>query len=689
MPTALELLSDPALGLVREVRQPQLQMARSIEEVLTDGGVYLAEAPTATGKGYGYLTPAIARAGRRIVVATAKKQLQDQLKDKDIPAIAKAFGITEGALHTLTLGAEGEQFFLSRILKGKSNYACQLQARKHPIDATYNNWIAHSPFGDRADYPGAPPAWWPVATAEDCVGRACDHHNTCGFIKLKQEIKQTRVVVVNHHLLGSDMFYGLGKLVGGPYDILIVDEAHKFAEGIRSAFTLEAAENSIVGLEKALSNTTFALGQVQPLLATWQEMFNHLPNKHWQEMHLREAPVFPVGSEEAISSLQRLDGEIKGILTAYNIKGDPDDRDFWDEFAAALEDQPDPQTRSDLMTGAITRRKISALKKGINIMQGQPLEPDLDAAPGEITERSIRIMANTVIYGHADRRGVFRLGAAPVSVGGIAHNYLSSVKSVVLTSATLAVDGGFDNVADTLGVPVTKAEILPSTFNYAKQSFCFIPRDLPHAARNDAQYPALLQRRIDYCVELVKLSEGGAFILTTANDDLDAIATALMSRVSNPVFVQGHSKNPWHGDPPSVLQQYMAAKDAVLVGSKSFWEGVDVQGEKLRMVIVSKLPFPSPKDPLIIARTSRYPDSLEGWRHVSYVDMMIDLRQGIGRLIRSTTDRGMVAILDSRLWDKQYGGQVRRALQFPITGKMDDCRASLPRIVAYLRRLGV
>ena len=199
--------------------------------------------------------------------------------------------------------------------------------------------------------------------------------------------------------------------------------------------------------------------------------------------------------------------------------------------------------------------------------------------------------------------------------------------------------------------------------------------------RDDPEYQALVNKRIDYCVELVKLSQGGAFILTTANDELDAIGAALSQRLSNPVFVQGHARNPWHGDPQSVLQQFLAAKDGVLVGSKSFWEGVDVPGAPLRLVVVAKLPFPNPNDPFIVARTAR-----SDWHGVSYADMMTDLRQGIGRLIRSVNDRGAVAILDSRVWDKPYGARIRRQLMFPVTGKMEDCRYAIPKIVTFLKK---
>ena len=184
---------------------------------------------------------------------------------------------------------------------------------------------------------------------------------------------------------------------------------------------------------------------------------------------------------------------------------------------------------------------------------------------------------------------------------------------------------------------------------------------------------------------LPALAGGGAFILTTANDELDEYATALKAKFPGRVFVQGHAKNSWDGDPQAILERYRATPDSVLVGSKSFWEGVDVQGEALRLVIISKLPFPMVNDPIVKAR-----EKLAGasaFQQVQMVDMLTDLRQGVGRLIRSKTDRGVVAILDNRLWHKSYGRRVRSILQFPVTSDFAQCESYLPKLAAHFRRL--
>lgn len=684
MPTALELLRDPVHGLVREQRDPQLKMASTIDDVVKNGGIYVVEAPVGTGKTLAYLTPALMAAGKRIVVATAKKSLQDQIELKDLPSIANVLGIVEGRAHTLTTNATGQTCYLSRVVKGKSNYACRMLAEKHSPSAEYLDWLAESRFGDRADYPGAVPPWWNHASAEGCVGRACSRYENCGYIKLKQSVQQSRIVVVNHHLLGADVFCGHGTMVGGPYDVLIIDEAHKLADGVRKAFTYEVSEEAIADIVKRLSETPFAFTQHRALGAVWKDLFDELPNKHWRELHTRDVPVFPAHSESAVAALANLDNEMARLFKSYGISGHPSDADFWIGFAEALQDYDDAM-KGDLVEVATVRRQIDGMSRGINIMQGRACSPKEGEEEEEYLARNERLLANTVIYGNANSKG-FKLYAAPVQIGGIIGPYLEKAKAAVITSATLAVDGSFEHLDDTIGVRPSYTDILDSPFNYDRQGFAFIPRDVPVVKRESAEYGESVRRRIQYCVDLVNLSQGGAFILTTANDELDYITEALREQVQYPVFAQGHFKNPWDGDPQSVLRKFHATPNAVVVGSKSFWEGVDVPGEKLRLVILAKLPFPSPNDPYVKARTSRYADGYEGWMKVSYVDMMIDLRQGVGRLIRSKSDLGVVAVLDSRIWEKPYGRRIRHAIKFPITDKMDDCRKEIPRIVAALRR---
>lgn len=662
-------------------------MADSVQEMLDNGGVYVVEAPVGCGKTFAYLTPALLATGRRIVVATAKKALQDQIEEKDLPAIAELLGVTDRLPHALKEGPQGALSYLSQVVKGKSNYTCQVAAAKFNPPAQYYSWLAQSAYGDRADYPGGVPIWWGGATAEDCMGSSCEAYGKCGFIKLKQRVAQSRAVIANHHLLGADMYYGPGKMVGGAYDILIVDEAHKLIDGIRSAFTVTVAESTADDLIKKLASTPFTLTRARALAPVWAEMFSGLPASDANASMLCDTPVFDrKDADNVLTHLRALYNELYGLLALYC----PETRalSVMELIMAALQGQTDSDLRNDLNTVGSCLRLVENCADAIRVMQAVPVEQ----RPGESEEdweaRNARIRGNTAVSRRQDSRGNVQFTAAPIRVGPIARAYFSQIKTVILASATLAVDEEFEHyVNDVVGAPPAKTEILPSTFNYPKQGFAFIPRDTPVVNRFDPTYGLIMRKKIEYCEELINLSRGGAFILTTSNEELDILAQALKPRLPYPVFVQGHSNNPWDGDAQVVKTKFLAETDAVLIGAKSFWEGIDIPGERLRLVIITKLPFPYQSDPMILARTNMYGGSAKGWRHVSYVDMMIELRQGVGRLIRASTDRGVIALLDSRVWDKKYGAGVRAALKFPVTTSIEDCRRDVPRVVEYYRRL--
>lgn len=703
MKTTKDLLSDPAHGLVREARGPQLAMAASVEDVIKNGGAYFVEAPVATGKTFAYLLPALLEQGRRIVVATAKKGLQDQIVVKDLPALKEVLGADAPRVLNGQL--------LATALKGKGNYTCPITAESiiakngGADGAAYSSFLRKSLYGDRADYGDMPPRWWNVATAEDCSGKRCERYDECGFIRLKRNATQSKIVVINHHVLGAEMYFGLGKLVGGPYDTLIVDEAHKLVDGVRAAFTHRISEDSIQQLSDLLKRTSHQFPAVRRLLEPWERMFASAPNRHWAEANMREVPVFDQGAATvALEGLRAISLEldkVEKLYTSNEPDGEPDeepDEIFgerlmpenaieidMEEHAAGMQDM---KGRELALLGQ-AKRRVDGFLKGLSSAQGIVETYDFDAGDGDNAElRKQRILANTAVFATQDERGRFGINAAPVSLGGIMGRYLGQLKSVVLCSATLAIDGHFDHVESMTGVSPKKVEILPTAFNYDAMGFVYIPRDLPVLGRQHPEYQDVFKRRVDRAVRLCELSDGGAFILTTANDELDMFADALKRKFGNRVFAQGHRKNPWDGDAPTALAKFRDTKNAILVGSKSFWEGVDVPGGALRLVIMAKLPFPQFNDPIIKARERLAGDS--AFRDVQLVDMLIDLRQGVGRLIRTKDDRGCVAILDSRVWDKQYGGAVRRSLPWSnglVTSDMAVPERYLPKFAAHFKRM--
>jgi ATP-dependent DNA helicase DinG len=682
MRDAMTLLSDPAQGLVREIRPSQIRMAGHVAQVLEQGGMAYIEAGVATGKTFAYLVPSLLAAGRRIVVATAKKQLQDQIIGKDLPAISEVLGQD---LRAALVDTEGRPQIVATSRKGNGNYACRVLAQERNPGQGYARFLSSSRHGDRADYEGAAPQWWPEASAEDCVGRRCPQAADCGFVRMKREMAKSKIVVVNHHVLGVEMRFGLGKLVGGPYDVLIVDEAHKLADGIRGAFTTRMSRRIVEQVSEQLNGTFSTFPQAAALVRTWGVLFERLPNSHWREPHLREVPVFGENDGAMDSVFEALEDtwdEIDGTLERFGL-GENQDSD------ADIADYS-PDLQKDLSVMIRSRRRVDDLKRGLQLAQGR-----IPRRKGEEDEayeqRRTRLLGATAIYGSNEERFGFQLYCAPVRLDGIMKGFLDQIKTKVLTSATLAVNGTFAHLEEMTGVRPEITDILASPFDYDAQGFVYVPKDtaqVPRAGKNAPEadnqpYLDALQLRVDRAVRLIELSDGGAFVLTTANEELDAFARALKVRFPGRTFAQGHRGNEWDGDPPAALERFLSIQNSILVGSKSFWEGVDVAGGALRLVIVAKLPFPQVNDPIVKAREKL---SQNPFSEVQMADMLIDLRQGVGRLIRSKGDRGCVAILDSRIWTKRYGGAVLNALPWSrnlVTTDLAMCERYLPRFAKF------
>lgn len=684
MRDALTLLSDPTQGLVREVRPPQIRMAGHVARVLEEGGSAAIEAGVATGKTFAYMLPALLAARRRIVIATAKKQLQDQIVTKDIPALARAIGED---LQAVLIDAEGRPQIVSTSRKGNGNYACRVLAQERNPGPGYMRFLADSPHGDRADYEGATPGWWAEASAEDCVGKRCPQAADCGFMRMKKEMAQSKIVVINHHVLGVEMRFGLGKLVGGPYDVLVIDEAHKLADGVRGAFTTRMSRKVVEQISEQLSGTFSPFPRAAALVRAWGEMFDRVPNMHWREPHLREVPVF--GDDEAITeaafvALDEAWEEIDGTLERFGLSEDHDEAEI-DDYS--------PDLQKDLSVMIRSRRRIDDLTRGLQLAQGR-VPRRKGEEDEEYEQRRTKVLGSTAIYGSNEERFGFQLYCSPVRLDGIMGSFFAGVKTKVLTSATLAINGSFAHLEEMTGIKFDVTDVLASPFDFDAQGFVYVPRDaaqVPKGPRNapdeeNRPYLDALKLRVDRAVRLIELSDGGAFVLTTANEELDAFARALKERFPGRTFAQGHRNNEWDGDPPAALEKFRGTQNSILVGSKSFWEGVDVVGGALRLVIVAKLPFPQVNDPIVKARERL---SANPFAEVQMTDMLIDLRQGVGRLIRSRNDRGCVAILDNRIWIKRYGGTVLASLPWSrglVTTDLAMCERYLPRFAKFFAR---
>lgn len=679
MPTTRDYLTDPSLGLVREVRQSQVEMGTTIEEVIENGGIYMVEGPVGVGKTYGYLLPTLL-SGKRAVVSTPKKSLQEQIVRKDLPALQNVLKINTNVA----------------LLKGMNNYVCQLAAAKHPANDEYIAFISKSKYGDRSDFKGISPKWLSTATAEDCVGSKCKFYGKCGFIALKKSLKNAKIVVVNHHLLGRDFGTDNHATVGGPYEILIVDEAHKLEEAMRSVFTLTISDQTPYEISQLIAETPFNIKGAHKLAALWSELM------------IRRTKL------------------VRGVESAYPIFQDGDFEEVKDQLEYLLEELKEAgKENEDLSPHESVSldkayRAVYNARRAIGFFQGKPYDANKNALgtegevldipeDKEVTEKSVeerndRVMQNIVLYEQETGRDQSTLYAAPINLSFILKQALKSIKSVVLTSATLAVNGGFDHLVRTTGVKPTATSILPTSFNYAQQGIVYAPKDItyvvsPRLSEDEEKkkaYKEYINRLIDECATLITASRGNAFILTTSNDEMITLYKRLKQKCTAlNILMQTVHKHPLHGtvgdgEPTQLLETYLNTDNAVLLGSKSFWEGVDVQGERLRLVIIVKLPFPAVGDPIVLARRSRYEDKGVAFMEVDFVDMLIDLRQGVGRLIRSIDDRGVVAILDNRVWTKRYGGDTRRSLPFPpnsTTHIRAHVEAYLPKVAAHFERL--
>lgn len=666
---------------------------------LDGDGRYVLEDFTIThnsGKSFSYCVPSIL-SGNRIVVSTAKKQLQHQLFNKDLPYLTSRMGVAA-------------QYAL---LKGKSNYACRVKVRDIPLaeqDAFYR-WLDESELGDLTDYPGKRPFFWGDVTAEDCLGAACKHQKKCGYFKSKQQMKAARVIIANHHVVAFDLRFGPGKILG-PYDTLIIDEAHQAPAAFRSAYAATITPNSVKRIIRKLDKAGVAQGLDKPLEAAWADMFARVEGLDG------EVPANPFGSagDHAIELLEMLSREVTKELkeNGFVEEGSNDE----DDEAAAPAQVTDWEAVANLkmLKGAI-ERPYQALT--------QARQPD----------------DNTVVYiSSSGEMGKFKtVNVAPINVGRIIGPKLAQLQSVIVTSATIAVGGKFDDIVNQLGLdwkppaassqpptqPVSLTQavqslaaegavaerkiltgVFESPFDYNRQALLYTPKHLPLPVGPgpfEAEREKYLRLLSQECMKLIRASDGNAFILFTSSLDMKEVAQRLEEEdLPNPLLVQGD-------DAEATFKQFMKTPRSVILGLKSFWEGVDVQGDKLRLVVITKLPFPMVSDPVNKARERQLraqalargmSEAAAGntvFQAIQIPQMITDLRQGAGRLIRSKTDKGVLAILDARIWtgssrngptptQNEYRGYGKQAVEAIGFGQRTSSFDIVDKVLQQLRR---
>ena len=618
-----------------EFRPGQLQMARAVQEIFERGGVLLAEAGTGTGKTLAYLAPAL-QAGRRVVVSTATRNLQDQIARKDVPFLRDRLGLAFSAL----------------VLKGRENYLCRqrfhefarhaplLPAETRPEWSAVALWAETTTSGDRAEVPDLPDEvrfWRDIsARADTCLGRRCPVYDDCHLVRLRRQAEETQLLIVNHHLLFADLAVrasDFGRVLPD-YDCLILDEAHRieeiatlhFGRRASSARLRELADDARREAERQSADIA-AGGDLADMAAVVAAA---------SAVGRRAADLFAtyLAAGEGRRRLARLDDEQLHCWT--------DLRAGLARLESVLGGLPDAEET----VAALRRRSLEARDDLDNILTGD------DAAFvrwSEVRGRLVSVQASPIDVSQDLRRELF-----------------DPLRSTVLTSATLTVDGSFAFLRRRLGLDAAIEARVESPFDYQSQAVLYLPRGLP-----DPGDETFVERSVPILRDLLEVTGGRAFLLFTSFARLRATREAL-SGVGDYVLLT-------QGEAPRVLllERFARLPRAVLLGTASFWEGVDVPGAALSLVVIDRLPFAVPDDPLLAARLDEIrSEGGEPFEEYQVPDAVLALKQGAGRLIRTRRDRGILCVLDPRLTTRRYGDAFLRSLPpFHTTSDFDAVRA--------------
>lgn len=592
-----------------EPRPEQLRMAQLVERGFLEGAHTIVEAGTGVGKSLAYLVPAI-RSGKKVVLSTGTIALQEQLVHKDIPLVQAALD----APVRVTL------------LKGRSHYLCRQKLERMRVDRLVASsrsmqamweWAERTQSGDRAELGFVPPTdqWEQLdADADECVGELCAHFRDCFFFRKRDEAKYADLVVVNHALFFLDLAVGGGLLPG--YDVAVLDEAHQCERWATDALTAVLSGSTIGRMLRKLH-------RVYELPVSFDVEFDE--GIRWLESSLAKIPGdrYPLTANEEVwpvlESFRQILYRLENWLFA----------NWLGALKKRVENESEAERRRDLALRAVIAHEgvIDRVEAG-------------SAEAIAWVERS-----------DSDRR--YSINCAPHEVADFLRATLfSRTQSVVLTSATLSTDRAFAFVRRTLGVDEAQELILQSPFDYARQARLFIaPADVNPKSSEFARRAAPL---VEECLDR---TGGRAFVLFTSYARLREIYALLRERLAFPVRLQGEMPR------AHLLEWFRGTPGAVLFATATFWEGIDVVGDALSCVIIDRLPFPSPSDPLVMARVrALQARGLDGFEHYMLPAATVRLKQGFGRLIRSGSDRGLVAVLDGRAASTRYGATILAAL---------------------------
>ena len=615
-----------------QARPQQLEMAKQIAAVIEDREVLIAEAGTGTGKTFAYLIPALI-SGQKIIVSTGTKTLQDQLFTKDIPQLVKRLEIKPKV----------------RLLKGRNNYLCldryhkatMMPVSRYPVNKGLfkhlKQWIHHTQSGEISELTAHIENRLMLSsitsTPENCLGSECDHYTDCFVYKARRRAMDADLLVINHHLLFADMAIkqgGFGELLPNT-DVIVLDEAHQIPEIAGRFFS-----------------QLFSSRQCNELL-------NDLMTEAGEE-------------EGAFAAISDAHEQLKRALR---------------DTLLSMSQMPERESPRRLFQTPVIKEVFDLL-----VLQMEQLIAALEplvvqstglqncylrlTALGDLLQDMMQQQDSRYIYWFEAREKYYALHKSPLEIADPLREFRSAFDtSWVLTSATLTVDHSFQHFQQQTGFDPAETLLLDSPFDFQRQAMMLLPKHLPEP--NDFNFnPAMF----DYVLPLIEQAQGGVFFLFTSHRSLQMAAHFFKQNTDRPLFVQGTA------DRNQMLEDFREAGNGLLLGAASFWEGVDVAGTSLSCVIIDKLPFAHPSDPILKAKIEHInKNGGKAFYDLQIPKAIIALKQGAGRLIRGEQDHGVLVICDRRITSKGYGTTFLKSLpDMKITHEIEDAMTFLSEI---------
>ncbi len=610
MLTPTEILSEkgPIAAYIDNfsVRLQQQQFAEEISEAIKNHESLVCEAGTGTGKTFAYLISAIL-SNKKIIISTGTKHLQDQLFHRDLPVVLKALDV----------------LVAPALLKGRNNYLClhrmkqveadgqQFSENTHAELMAVREWSIQTNVGDLTELATLSENSilrpYITSTTENCLGKECNDFENCFVFKARKKASEAELIVVNHHLLLADLALkeiGYGEILPKA-DVIIFDEAHKLPELASEFFSQSLSSRQIF------------------------ELINDCRTSYLKDIN--DTPDF-------LTNLDKLQTNLNKFRL---ILGHTDKRMAWNDLL---------KNKEVLSTVDIFKTSLNELENALDQLseRSKSLENCWQRCGNYIAmfETFIERETDSSVQWVEIRGKGFLLHQTPLDISEIFQLRLTEHEcQCIYTSATLAVGQDFKHFANRLGLTDVKAKTWSSPFDYLRQTLLYLPIEMP-----DPRQPNYISHVINNAIPVIKASQGHTFFLFTSHRALNQASKLIRDKMNYPVMVQGEAPR------TELLRQFRETENAVLLGTQSFWEGVDVKGQALSCVIIDKLPFAPPDDPVFRARSARMEENGQNpFMDYQLPEAIINLRQGVGRLIRDVNDYGVLMICDPRLQSKPYG----------------------------------